>query len=73
MQLNFKHLILFIIFLLGILFFLTSANKLSLENKKNIIPIKLNKNQIVETEKRHLEKNEIQTITSNTTSDHHEK
>ena len=73
MQLNFKHLILFIIFLLGILFFLTSANKLSLENKKNIIPIKLNKNQIVETEKRHLEKNEIQTITSNKTSNHNEK
>ena len=73
MQLNFKHLILFIIFLLGILFFLTSANKLSLESKKNTIPIKLNENQTVETEKRNLEKNKIEAFTSNKTSNHHEK
>ena len=73
MKLNFKYLILFIIFLLGILFFLTSANKLSLENKKNTIPIKLNENQTVETEKRNLEKNKIEAFTSNKTSNHHEK
>ena len=73
MKLNFKYLILFIIFLLGILFFLTSANKLSLESKKNTIPIKLNENQTVETEKRNLEKNKIEAFTSNKTSNHHEK
>ena len=73
MKLNFKYLILFIIFILGILFFLTSANKLSLENKKNTIPIKLNENQTVETEKRNLEKNKIEAFTSNKTSNHHEK
>ena len=73
MKLNFKYLILFIIFLLGTLFFLTSANKLSLENKKNTIPIKLNENQTVETEKRNLEKNKIEAFTSNKTSNHHEK
>ena len=73
MKLNFKYLILFIIFLLGILFFLTSANKLSLENKKNTIPIKLNENQTVETEKRNLEKNKIEAFTSNKTSNNHEK
>ena len=55
MKLNFKYPIMFFITLLGFSFFLSNANKLISENKKNLSQIKLITNQIVETNEKFLD------------------
>ena len=55
MKLNFKYPIMFFITLLGFSFFLSNANKLISENKKNFSQIKLITNQIVETNEKFLD------------------
>ena len=61
MKLNFKYTILFIFILLGFSFFLSNANKLILENKKNSKLIKLIENKISETKKEIFEEKKKET------------
>lgn len=61
MQLNFKFLILFFTILLGIIIFLSNANKLIIENKNNSLPVIFNENKKLETNDKFFEETEVDT------------
>ena len=63
MLLKLKYSILFIITLLGFLFFLLNANNLVLENKKNFLSISKNNTKIIEIKKEILKRNNIENNT----------